>query len=287
MLLQSDVQQRFVHVLPCVLLGHTKLICCHICVSCLLRDMACQASCECLPVCVSTGSVWQAKERLVKECDSGATYRGHHPKDPRGALYNSTLHAEADMLFTQGHWGLVACVFNSPPPASSPFFLEISSDLKTNLAKKTNKWDKYKHSWTLTGVQIKERRRRVSFFFSEEMGLRSKWTNERGFQIGTGVRWRACVEPRVRVSAVCSDQTHWCVIGSLLSRWPLRLNVCRGGGQEEVALMIMRYRWHTHTHTGNTLCKWHKCVESFTVYVCVRAHFHTNARLSLPLLSCL
>lgn len=34
---------------------------------------------------------------------------------------------------------------------------------------------------------------------------------------------RVCVHAHVCASAVCSDQTHWCVIGSPLSRWPLRL----------------------------------------------------------------
>lgn len=193
------------------------------------------------------------------------------PRTP-GVRYTIAHYTRRQICYLQKGTEVLSHVSSTaPPPASSPFFLEISSDLKTNLAKKTNKWDKYIHSWTLTGVQIKERRRRVSFFFSEEMGLRSKWTNERGFQIGTGVRWRACVEPRVRVSAVCSDQTHWCVIGSLLSRWPLRLNVCRGGGQEEVALMIMRYRWHTHTHTQEILCVNGTSVWKVSLCMCVCA----------------
>lgn len=232
------------HVLPCVLLGHTKLICCHICVSCLLRDMACQAPCECLPMCVSTGSVWQAKERPVKECDSGASYRGHHPKDPSGGLFNSTLHTHT----YRGRYAIYRRALRSPPAPSSPFFSRSHRIWKqTWLKRRINEINiNILGHWQACKLKSGDG---ALAFLSEETGLGSKWTNERGFQIGTGVCWRARVEPCVRVSAVCSDQTHWCVIGSPLSRWPLRLNVCRGGGQEEVALMIMRYRWHTDTHT--------------------------------------
>lgn len=167
-----------------------------------LRDMADRVPRVCLSPCAFL-CVWQPKQWLVKGCDSVATYRGHHPQDPGGwtAQYCAT-HTHADtyvgtnMLFTEEHWGpasLVTCVCKNhtppfppataPHPQSSSCFsppLQIPADFKTDPARKKHKWNKYKHSETLTGMKIKERRRHFSYFLKgDEFG--AEWTGQRGF----------------------------------------------------------------------------------------------------------
>ncbi len=81
-------------------------------------------------------------------------------------------------------------------------------------------------------MKIKERRRHFSCFRKRWVW---NWMNERARL--RKLHW-VCLRARVLTvcaSAVCSDQTHWCVIGFPLSRWPLRLECLSwwrtGGGR--------------------------------------------------------
>lgn len=102
----------------CVLLSHATLICCHICVSWLLGDMAVQAPCVCLSAFLSG---WQKKRSLVKGCDSTATYRGRHPQDPRGwTIQYCTTHTQYLQRGT-GVLCYMSNVFVTPSPAHHVF----------------------------------------------------------------------------------------------------------------------------------------------------------------------
>lgn len=302
-------------VLLCVFLGYTTLICCHICVSWLLRDMAGQAPCVCLSVCVSVCVTGEAMVR--KGMWQQSHIQGPPPTGPQGLDYTILHYTHSHRhIWTRTHaiyrggtgvLCLVSHVFvtTAPPPSfcnnSTPcifsLFLQIPADFKTNSARKTHKWNKYKHSKTLTGMKIKERRRHFSFF-PKEMSLE---LNEQA-SVASKLHW-VCLHALVLTvcaSAVCSDQTHWCVIGFPLSWWPLRLECLswwRTGGGRIDDNVLQTTHTHIHIHTENTLCKWHKCVERllFSLCICMRVcvcvclcvRLHTCARLSLPLLSCL
>lgn len=127
-------------VLLCVLLGHTTLICCHICGSWLLRDMADQAPCVCLSVCVSVCVTGEAMAR--KGMWQRSHIQGPPPTGPQGLDFTivhythtqTDTHVDTHMLFTEGHWGpvsLVTCVCNHRPllllPATTPHQASSSS----------------------------------------------------------------------------------------------------------------------------------------------------------------
>lgn len=104
-------------VLLCMLLGHTTLICCHICVSWLLRDMAGQTLHVHLSPCILvhvTGEAMAPKGMWQRSHIQGATTH----RTPRGwniQYWTTHTHVDTDMLCTEAHWGLVACVCNHGP----------------------------------------------------------------------------------------------------------------------------------------------------------------------------
>lgn len=116
--------------------------------------------------------------------------------------------------------------------------------IQNKLASKTDKCNKYKHSPTLTGMKIKERRHYFSSFPKRDEFV-SQWNS----QCESGDVMHACT----CVSAVCSDQIHWCVIGSPLSRWHLWLECLShrrtGGGRADDNVP----QTETHSHTN---CKY-------------------------------
>lgn len=223
------------------------------------------AACVCLSVCVCV-CVWQAKRWLVKGCDSRATYRGHHPQDPRAwtIQYCTThTHTQTHMVThtcylqrgTGGPMLLVTCVCNHRPPPpchhSSPsifsLFFQMQISKQTRLKRRINeininilrRWQACKLKRGDATLAICRKR--------DEFG--TEWTSKCGSEVALSVftRTRLCV----CASAVCSDQTHWCVIGSPLSRWPLRLECLSwwrtGGGRTDDNVLQMTLT-HTHTH---------------------------------------
>lgn len=145
--------------------------------------------------------VWQAKQWLVKGCDTGP-HTGATTPGPQGLDFTilSYIHTEveADMLFTEGHWGLVTCVCNhhplllllpamSPHLASSPFFSRSRRISKqTPLERRINEINiNILRHWQACKLKSGDGTLAI---FSEEMSLETEWISKGGFQIG-----RACV----------------------------------------------------------------------------------------------
>ena len=273
------------------------------------------AVCVCLSVCVSVCVTGEAMVR--KGMWQQSHTQGPPPTGPQGLNYR-ILHTHTHRqththtLFTEGHWvpvSLVTCVCNHHPPPSpchdsSPSILSLIfpdtrgfqnklekkhiNEININILRRWQAWKLKRGDATLAICQ-KEMSLELNGRVSPDLKLPS-----------------VCVRGRdwvcVFVSAVCSDQTHWCVIGSPLSRWPLRSECLSwrrtGGGRTEDDVLQTTL---THTYTVNTLVKWHKCVERlrFSLCICmcvcvcvcvcvlVCTIVHARDQLSLPLLSCL
>lgn len=228
--------------------------------------MAGQAPCVCLSVCVSLCVTGKAMARKGKWQQSHI--QGPPPTGPQGLDY-TILHSHTH-THTCGHTHTcylkrgtgVLCrlshVFvtiaplllpaTTPHPASSPSFSRSQRISKqTRLERRINEINiNILRRWQ--ACKLKSGDATLAIFQRDEFG--SEWTSECGFEIALSVFARTRLS--VCASAVCSDQTHWCVIGSPLLRWPLRLECLswwRTGGGRIDDNVLQTTRTHTHTHS--------------------------------------